>query len=94
MGGDLAAGDVGEGVEGEAEVFGEKVAAEFHRHAVKDALQMFVGASEGVVMAGGGNDDIVLGDGGDVCGFVDGGFECFDAFACLGGNFKTLNIEH
>ena len=86
--------DVGEGVEGEAEVFGEKVAAEFHRHAVEDALQMFVGTSEGVVMASGGNNDVVLCDGGDVGGLKNGGFECFDAFAGLGGNFKTLNIEH
>ncbi len=90
----MAASDVGEGVEGEAEVFGEKVAAEFHRHAVKDALQMFVGTGEGVVVTGGGNDDVVLGDGGDVGGFEDGGFECFDAFAGLGGNVQTLNIKH
>lgn len=82
----MAAGDVGESVEGEAEVFGEKVAAEFHRHAVKDALQMFVGTSEGVVMAGGGNDDIVLGDGGYICGFVDGSFELVDAEGFLSRN--------
>lgn len=90
----MAAGDVGKGVEGEAEVFGEKVAAEFHRHAVKDALQMFVGTHKGIVMTGRGNDDVVLGDGGDVCGFVDGGFELVDADGFLGRNFKTLNIEH
>ena len=82
----MAAGDVGEGVEGEAEIFGEEVAAELLIHAVKDALQMFVGTGEGIVVAGGGNDDVVLGDGRDVRGLEDGGFELGDVRAELGAD--------
>lgn len=82
----MAASDVGEGVEGEAEVFGEEVAAESLVYAVKDALQMFVGTGEGFVVAGGGNDDVVLGDGRDVCGLEDGSFELVDVRAELGAD--------
>ena len=82
----MAASDVGKGVEGEAEVFGEKVAAELLIHAVDDALQMFVGTGEGIVVASGGNDDVVLGDNRNVCGLKDGCFELVDVRAELGAD--------
>ena len=58
LGSDLAAGDFGEGVEDEVEVFGEKVAAELLVEAIEDALEVGVSASEGFVVAGVGYDDV------------------------------------
>ena len=57
----MTAGDFGEGVEGEAEVFGEEVATEIVVEAVEDTLQVGVGAGEGFVMTGVGDDDVVVG---------------------------------
>ena len=52
VGGYLAACDFGEGVECEAKVFGKEIATESVVEAVEYTLKMFVGASQGIVMAG------------------------------------------
>ena len=58
LGGDLTAGDVGEMVEGEAEVFGNEVGGEVRGEAVDDAGEGVVSMAEGFVVAGAGDDDI------------------------------------
>jgi len=77
--GDGASCDFGEVGEGEAEVFSEEVARERFvcccplavdlscSHAFDDASEAFVGFHEGVVVAGVGYDDVVLGYVRDVC---------------------------
>lgn len=57
----MAAGYFGEGVEGLAEIFAEKVAAELHLQASDDSLKMLVGSCECIVMAGVGYDDVGIG---------------------------------
>ena len=77
----LASGDLGEVVEDEAEVFGQEVATEIEGHAVEDALEIGVGSAEGFVVSGGGDDDVVLGQ----CGEVS----CVDEGVLKGGEAKA-----
>ena len=70
-----------------AKVFWEEVAADILVQAFNDLRQIFMGAQKGLVMTGAADDDIRLGEGGDVGGFVDGGFEGVEALAVLGGDF-------
>ena len=58
----MATSNLGEGVEGEAEVFGKKVAAGLLTKAIDDALKMCLGTTEGIVMTSIGNDDIIVGN--------------------------------
>ena len=58
MGGDLATSDLGKGVENEAEIFAKEVATQLLLETVEDALEVFAGTSEGVIMAGIGDDEI------------------------------------
>ena len=58
VGGDLTTGDFSKGVEGEAEVFRKEVTTQVVVEAVEDTLEMFVGTSQGVVVAGVADDDI------------------------------------
>ena len=83
--GDLAAGDVGEVVEGETEIFGKEVAAELVVEAVDDAEEAFMSQGEGFVVTGVGDDDVV-GIGGQVGMlrfFKDSLFQIRDALPCL-----------
>ena len=82
----MTAGDFGEGVEGKAEIFGKEIAAEVVVEAVKDTKQMFVGTSQGIVMTGIGDDDVVLSDGGDVGSLIDGGFQVVEVRVELGAD--------
>ena len=52
LGCDLASGDFGEGVAGEAEVFCDEVAAELLLEADEDALEVGMGIGEGFVVSG------------------------------------------
>ena len=83
---DLSAGDFGEDVESLAEVFGYEVSAELHLHAGEDVLGAFVGTEESVVMTGRGDDDVRIGKGGEVGGFVNSSFQFIDVEIVLGGN--------
>ena len=88
LGGDAASGDVGKGVEGEAEVFGKEVSAQAGMQAVKDALEAGVGTGEGLIVTGVGDNDVLRGEFGDVgCG-VDGCLKGIDVGAMLCGNGK------
>ena len=61
LGSDLAAGDVGEVGEGEAEVFGEEVAGELVVETLEDVEEALVGTEKSVVVAGIGDDDVGVG---------------------------------
>jgi len=54
------AGDFCEVAQNKAEVFGEEVAAELHLKAFDDALQVVLGVGEGLILTGGGDDDVVV----------------------------------
>ena len=62
-----------------AKVFREEVAADILVQAFNDLRQIFMGAEKGMVMTRAADDDIWLGEGGNVGGFVDGGFEGVEA---------------
>ena len=80
----MTAGDFGEGVKGLAEIFTEEVSAELCMEAVENTLDAFVGSGQGIVVTGVGDDDIILREGGDVGGLVNGGFESIEANASFG----------
>ena len=91
LGGDAASGDVGKGIEGEAEVFGKEVSAQVGVQAVKDALEAGVGTGEGLIVTGVGDNNVLRGEFGDVgCG-VDGCLKGINVGAMLRGNGKGRN---
>ena len=83
VGGYLTTSDLGQGVEGLTKVFAEEVATELHLESVDDALNTDVRAGKGFVMTGVGDDDIVVGEGGNVGRFVDGLLQLINALAKL-----------
>ena len=57
----MAAGNLGKGVEGKTKVFGKEITTESVVEPIEDALEVLVGAAEGVVVAGIGDDDVAIG---------------------------------
>ena len=61
-----------DGIESLAQVLAEEVAAELHLESVDDALNAVVRTGQSVVMTGVGDDDVVVGESGNVGRLVDG----------------------
>lgn len=84
LGGDLSTGDFGEDGEGLAEVFAQQVGGEGGVEAFNDTLETGLGSLESLVVAGIGDDDVGIGESGDIGGCIDGLLQGGKALSCLG----------
>ena len=82
----MATGNFGKDIDGLAEIFSKEVSAELHLETGNDLLDAVVGAEQGFVVAGVGNDDVGAGNGGNIGDVEDGGFEGVKVLAVLGAD--------
>ena len=83
-GDDATTGDFCHGIETEMEVFTQQVATETEVDALDCARHALMTSTQRLVMAGGGDNDIVGGNRGDVGGFINKVTKAGDVFATTG----------
>ena len=76
-----------------AEVLGDEVTGELHLQAVLHAVDGVEGVGEGFVVAGVGDDDVVLRDVGQGGGFYEVALESVKAEVLLGGDEELGGID-